>query len=93
MNDAPLIEADMLRALITGGKQQTSNHHEVAGAGSERRHSLDQLAEQIRPLSIVERETIEHALELCGGDVRRAAVFLDIAPATIYRKLKLWESE
>ena len=93
MNDAPVIEADMLRALITGRKQQTSHHQEPAGTGSEQRHSLDQLAEQIRPLSVIERETIEHALKICSGDVRRAAVFLDIAPATIYRKLKLWESE
>jgi len=52
--------------------------------------ALDQLANQIRPLADVERETIEQALGLCDGDVRKAAVFLEIAPATIYRKLKAW---
>ena len=91
MNDASVIEADMLRALIPGIGKNASNHQETDDRGPERRHSLDQLAEQIRPLSAIEREAIEHALELCGGDVRKAAVFLDIAPATIYRKLKLWE--
>lgn len=52
--------------------------------------SLSQLGDLIQPLSVVERRAIENALELCGGDVRRAALFLDIAPATIYRKLKSW---
>ena len=48
------------------------------------------MAELIRPLEELEREAIEKAIELCGGDVRKAAVFLGIAPATIYRKLKSW---
>ena len=30
-------------------------------------------------------------LALCDGNVRQAAVFLGIAPATIYRKLKAWQ--
>ena len=93
MNDASVIEADMLRVLISDTNKQLSNSKEPEGRKPVRRHALDELAEQIRPLSVIEREAIEHALDLCGGDVRRAAVFLDIAPATIYRKIKLWEQD
>lgn len=93
MNAASVVESDMLSALIAGPNKQASDDQETTTRKSEKVLTLDQLAEQIRPLSAIERETIEHALELCGGDVRRAAVFLDIAPATIYRKLKLWENE
>ncbi|MEZ5933303.1 MAG: sigma-54 dependent transcriptional regulator [Alphaproteobacteria bacterium] len=91
MNPAPVVEADMLKPLMTVSEKQATVFPEPDISLSTRHPSLDQLAEQIRPLSVVEREVIEHALDLCGGDVRKAAVFLDIAPATIYRKLKAWE--
>ncbi|MDD2867550.1 sigma-54 dependent transcriptional regulator [Neomegalonema sp.] len=48
------------------------------------------LSRAIRPLSDLEREAIERAVELCQGDVRKAAVFLGVSPATIYRKQKFW---
>jgi len=90
MNQEPIIEAEALRPLIaTNGKGQSLRHEPSAPASSQTA-TLDQLAGQIRPLSAVEREAIEQALDLCDGDVRKAAVFLDIAPATIYRKLKVW---
>jgi len=46
----------------------------------------------IQPLAIVERDTIEGAIQVCGGNVQRAARLLDIDPSTIYRKRKSWES-
>lgn len=51
---------------------------------------LNALAAAIRPLEDVERDAIEGAVSLCGGDVRKAAVFLGVSPATIYRKQKTW---
>ena len=51
---------------------------------------LNALSQIIRPLEIVEREAIEEAVRLCGDDVRKAAVFLGVSPATIYRKQKTW---
>ena len=53
--------------------------------------TLEDLAKAIRPLADVERETITAAVKRCGGDVRKAAVLLGIAPATIYRRLRAWE--
>jgi DNA-binding NtrC family response regulator len=90
MNQADIIGAELLHPLMKSDGKNYSEMHKLSPAASKRSASLDQLVEQIRPLSEVEREAIEHALGLCGGDVRKAAVFLDIAPATIYRKLKAW---
>ncbi len=54
---------------------------------------LNALAEAIRPMHEVEREAIEQAVQLCAGDVRKAAVFLNLSPATIYRKQKQWRTD
>jgi len=54
---------------------------------------LNALAEAIRPMHEVERDAIESAVDLCAGDVRKAAVFLNLSPATIYRKQKQWRAE
>lgn len=45
----------------------------------------------IRHLWVVEKETIESAINLCNGNVPLAAAFLGISASTIYRKLKTWE--
>ncbi len=62
----------------------------VNGAARPDPNDLNALAAAIRPLEDVEREAIENAVEQCGGDVRKAAVFLGVSPATIYRKQKSW---
>jgi two-component system, repressor protein LuxO len=45
----------------------------------------------LRPLWQIERDAIEAAIEACGGNIRRAAAFLEIDASTIYRKKQLWE--
>jgi two-component system repressor protein LuxO len=40
----------------------------------------------VKPLWLVEKEAIEEALSLCGGNVPRAAALLEINPSTIYRR-------
>lgn len=91
MHQDPVIDTDMLSVLQQGviapaPRQQLTESPQLV----QPIRALDQLANQIRPLADVERDTIERALGLCDGDVRKAAVFLEIAPATIYRKLKNW---
>jgi two-component system repressor protein LuxO len=85
MHRDAVIDAPMLGALEHGSPPPAS-----MPSPDPSRPSLDQLAHQIRPLAEVERQAIGKALDLCAGDVRKAAVFLEIAPATIYRKLKAW---
>lgn len=45
---------------------------------------------QIEPLWQVEKDTIQNAIEICGGNVIKAASLLEVAPSTIYRKLQAW---
>ena len=46
----------------------------------------------IKPLSQVEREAIEQAIEYCNDNIPQAAAMLDVSPSTIYRKKQAWES-
>lgn len=55
-------------------------------------HSSSQvISELIRPMSEVEKETIERAIDLCGGNIPTAAHYLGISAATIYRKKNQWK--
>lgn len=44
----------------------------------------------IRPLWVVEKETIETAIHVCEGNIPKAAALLEISPSTIYRKRATW---
>ena len=46
----------------------------------------------IRPMWIVERETIQQAIDYCDGNVLNAAVLLELSPSTVYRKKQAWET-
>lgn len=45
----------------------------------------------IRPLWLVEKDTIEQAIEVCDGNIPKAAAMLEISASTIYRKKQVWE--
>ena len=47
----------------------------------------------VKPLWKIEKEAIEDALAVCGGNVPRAAAFLEINPSTIYRRKAEWDKE
>ncbi len=47
--------------------------------------------EDIKPLWMAEKEIIEQAIEICNGNIPRAAALLEISPSTIYRKKLAWE--
>ena len=50
-------------------------------------------AGSVKPLWLVEKEAIEEALALCGGNVPRAAALLEINPSTIYRRKTEWDKD
>jgi len=50
------------------------------------------VAGPIKALAEVEKDAIEHAIEICEGNVPRAAALLEVSPSTIYRKKQAWES-
>jgi two-component system repressor protein LuxO len=46
----------------------------------------------IRPLHLVEKEAIERAIRICGGNIPRAAALLEVSPSTLYRKRQSWRA-
>jgi two-component system repressor protein LuxO len=46
----------------------------------------------IRPMWLVEKETIETAIAVCDGNIPQAAALLELSPSTIYRKRLAWQS-
>jgi two-component system repressor protein LuxO len=53
----------------------------------------ESLSDTIRPLWLLEKQAIEQAIELCRGNIPKAAALLEVSPSTIYRKLQHWEAE
>ena len=49
--------------------------------------------EGVRPLWIVEKEAIQHAINVSDGNINRAATLLEVAPSTIYRKVQAWKDD
>jgi two-component system repressor protein LuxO len=47
----------------------------------------------VKPLWLVEKQTIEEAIALCNGNIPLAAALLEINPSTIYRRKAEWEKE
>lgn len=86
LNDGPVLEADMLPARLGGAGG------EAAGGGA-RESGPAGAGGDVRPLWRVEKEAIERALDLCDGNVSRAAAKLEVSPSTLYRKLQSWEIE
>ena len=65
---------------------RSENHHEGETEELTSRHSS-----KVKPLWLVEREAIQSAIEASGGSITRGAVLLEVAPSTLYRKLRSWE--
>jgi len=49
--------------------------------------------QQVVPLWLAEKAVIENAIEVCGGNIQRAAAALEISPSTIYRKKQSWPNQ
>ena len=65
---------------------RSENHHEGEIEEPTIRHRS-----KVKPLWLVEREAIQSAIEASGGSITGAAVLLEVAPSTLYRKLRSWE--
>lgn len=62
------------------------------GAAAAPKPAVQDPARRIRPLAEIEREAIEEAVQLCEGNIPKAAAFLGISPSTLYRKRAAWAS-
>jgi len=96
LQDGELVEKRHLPPALQKQKPATKR---IPSVGSSRMtqgntaldvESLNQNLDQIRPLWLVEREAIENAIELCDGNIPKAAAMLDVSPSTVYRKKQTW---
>ena len=84
VTEAMLNRLDPARAAATGRPSPRWRRRRASGIPS---------AGTIKPLWQIEKEAIEEAIALCGGNVPRAAALLEINPSTIYRRKAEWEKE
>lgn len=86
LQQGPCIDGTMLEQ---GTRRSSSRPTLPAGPSRGAERPLRGLA----PLWQVERETIENAIRLCGGNIPKAAAILEVSPSTIYRKKLSWEGK
>ncbi len=86
LHDAEVVEASMLPAPL----DRAAPKGEAARALSVQAPTAPVGDGEIRPLADVEREAIENAIAICGGNVPQAAARLGISASTIYRKRQSW---
>ena len=90
LQNGELITQDMLPALLsTSGNARSM----VLDSRPVEESSHESDSGPIRPLWLVEKETIEGAIAICDGNIPRAAALLEVSPSTIYRKRLGWEEE
>lgn len=79
LNDGEVATREMLPAFILDAGRAGAAPS-AARAGGAR--------PAIRPLEVVIRETIEQAIEQCGGSIPKAAAALTVSPSTLYRRIQ-----
>ncbi len=92
LHDAEAIDAGMLPDKLRG-RAPGAMPRLAAAANTNASYDVTPGApgSPLRPMWRIERDAIEAAIAACGGNVRRAAAFLEIDASTIYRKKQLWE--
>lgn len=95
LNDGEMVTPDMLPAPLNTVEPVSHAVHVPAAvekaAPEGRPSNLPRSKSEIRELWEVEKETIENAIAICGGNIPQAAGYLGIAPSTIYRKRASWQ--
>lgn len=81
LENSPLIIGAMLPAILQ--EKQTP----IKGKQTDDYQPLSM------PLWQIEKQAIKQAIHYARGDIIKAAAILDIAPSTIYRKMKFWQND
>ncbi len=93
LNDGETVTADMLPPpvkLLASVERPPLPPAAPAGETTDADADIG-VPEHIRPLAEVERDAIERAIRLCGGNIPKAAHFLGVSASTLYRKKQSWE--
>lgn len=101
LNEGGIVSYEMLPDGITSGHLDSGISEPTAALGATSgladasndgspipAHQLRR--EQIEPLWLTEKQAIETALQACNDNVNQAAGLLEVAPSTLYRKIRSW---
>lgn len=87
----------LIFGLLEDSAHEWIENYEAVQPSSSENHDGGEIEElrtrhrlKVKPLWQVEREAVQSAIEASGGSVTRAAVLLEVAPSTLYRKLRSW---
>ena len=98
LNDGATVTRDMLPSpleeTLHGEKPVSFDTEEVAQLDQQAKRQDSRMSgnNQIEPLWVVEKQAIERAIDLCSGNVQKAAAYLEVSPSTLYRKLQTWKN-
>ncbi|MGG5821726.1 sigma-54-dependent transcriptional regulator [Falsiroseomonas sp. HW251] len=92
LHDGELVEASMVPLVAGPAVAPVPPPESVPPPRLPRGLAAADAARLIRPLAEIEREAIERAVELCDGNIPKAAAHLGISPSTLYRKKAAWEA-
>ncbi|HAC58010.1 MAG TPA: sigma-54-dependent Fis family transcriptional regulator [Rhodobiaceae bacterium] len=93
LNTGTQVESSMLPKLEVVRSIDRSGISSVASdPGDTRPKGGAHSQKEVQPLWMVERDAIESAIELCNGNISKAAQLLEINASTVYRKRQAWLS-
>jgi two-component system repressor protein LuxO len=87
--DAEQVRVEMLPPPLSGVANRGAAPQSAAAKSP---RAAEPQGQAVRPLHVIEKEAIERAIELCDGNIPRAAALLEVSPSTIYRKRQAWQS-
>ena len=85
LNEGDVVEYQMLPNILKF--ENNKQIHIISSFDEKPQKTLDKIV----PLWIHEKRYIEEVIELCDGNIPRAAKFLEVSSSTIYRKLQTWK--
>ena len=80
-------------AILADGEQIDASHIWLEDASVKPAAAVGASGNEVRPLAELEKEAILHALEVVGGNRRKAAEMLGIGERTLYDRLKKYGVE
>ena len=97
LNEGTTVDYHMLPDLVISGnlEPETPSEATISSITSPRQPAAQQAhmtrRQQIEPLWLTEKNTVEAAIDACDGNINQAAGLLEVAPSTLYRKLQFWK--
>lgn len=97
LNDALTVEYNMLPDPVSSGilEPDIAPVATVASINAAIQNEPQQAhlarRQQVEPLWLTEKYAVEAAINVCEGNINRAAGLLEVAPSTLYRKLQFWK--